>query len=111
MLLPRPIRVDGPKAQVGDEATCVYSRGELVKRVTRVEKPRRYDFVVVGQRLVFGGGIRLTGGSYALQEAGPGTTDVAVTTTFAGMRQPRWLWLPIETAVCHRFHRYLMQAL
>ena len=67
MLLPEPRGTEGSGSAVGNEVRCLYERGFLRKRVTRVDPGRRYDFEVVEQRLTIAGGIRLVGGSYSLR--------------------------------------------
>jgi hypothetical protein len=111
LLLPLPIRTDGAKSEVGDEAMCLYERGHLVKRVTYVDRGRHYDFEVVEQNLAVGGGLKLSGGCYTLRELPGGRTEVAVTTRYLGRRRLGWLWKPIEAAVCHLFHHHLLSAM
>jgi hypothetical protein len=108
LLLPHPVRTEGSKEQVGDVATCVYAQGHLLKQVTRIEAPGLYEFQVIEQHLVFGGGLRLMGGSYALSDVSPDHTKVSVTTRYVSIKKPRRLWKPIEALVCHAFHRYLL---
>lgn len=111
MLLPIPIRTEGVKARVGDEARCLYEGGHLVKRVTLVDPGRRYAFEVTEQALVVGGGVRLWGGEYALREISPRRSEIVVTTRYMSPRRPRWLWRGIEAVVCHAFHRYILRAI
>lgn len=111
LLLPVPIRTEGRKAQVGDEALCLYEGGHLVKRVTQVEPGVRYGFGVVRQELAIGGGLRLHGGWYALRPLAGGRTEVETGTRYASPRRPRWLFQPVEAAVCHLFHRHIMRAM
>ncbi len=105
-----PIRTIGPKSEVGDEALCLYVGGELVKRVTRVVRGETYGFVVAEQRLAFGG-ITLAGGEYMLRALPGGGTEVAIATRYTSRRWPRWLWRPLEAAVCHAFHRHILRAM
>ena len=111
LLLPMPIETAGDKSRVGDEARCLYQGGYLVKRATAVEPERRYAFSVVEQALVVGSGVKLTGGEYTLRQLEPGGTEVELTTRYTSPRRPRWLWGPIERAVCHSFHRHLLRAI
>ncbi len=110
-LLPEPIRTEGKKSEVGDEARCLYVGGHLIKRVTGIERNRRYQFSVVEQELEVGGGIRLSGGEYELRMLDDHTTEVAVTTRYTATRRPRWLWRRIEAFVCHVFHRHILRAM
>jgi hypothetical protein len=111
LLLPLPIRTDGSKSAVGDEAKCLYEGGHLLKRVTHIDPCRHYGFEVVEQDLVVGGGLMLSGGGYKLRELSPRATEVAVTTQYVSHKRPSWLWKPIEATVGHMFHRYLLSAI
>jgi hypothetical protein len=111
LLLPEPLRVEGLRSAVGDEARCVYDRGHLLKRVTGIDPGRRYEFAVVEQSLVIGRGIRLTGGSYTLLALAGGSTRIELETRYVGSVRPRRLWTPLEAAVCHAFHRHILGAM
>ena len=108
LLLPVPIRTDGRVSEVGDEATCVYEGGHLLKRITRIEQGDLYEFEVAEQALSIGGGMRLSGGRYTLRGLPDGRTEVSVETRYVSTRWPRWFWRPLERLVCHWFHRYLL---
>jgi hypothetical protein len=110
-LLPVPLRVVGTKSRVGDEARCIYDRGELVKRVTRLDEGSHLRFDVHEQRLRFGGGVRLLGGSYTLRPLPDALTEVVLETRYRGGRAPRWLWRSVEAAVGHVFHRHILRAM
>ena len=111
LLLPVPIRTEGRKTEVGDEAMCLYEGGHLVKRITGVESGVHYGFAVVEQALPVGGGMRLNSGWYRLHPQPDGTTEVETGTRYLSPRRPRWLFRPIETAVCHMFHRHILSAM
>jgi len=111
LLLPVPIRTVGRKSHVGDEARCLYEGGHLVKRVTEIDRGRRYGFEVVEQDLAIGRGMRLSGGEYTLRALPGGGTEVTTVTRYVSPRLPRWLWKPIETVVCHMFHRHILRAM
>ena len=111
LLLPDPIRVEGRRSAVGDETLCVYDRGHLLKRVTRIVPRRHYGFDVVEQDLAIGREIRLTGGSYTLRELPDGSTRIGLETRYVSPVRPRWLWGLVEAAVCHAFHRHILGAM
>ena len=111
LLLPVPMRTEGRKSRIGDEARCVYSGGHLIKRVTHVEAGRHYRFEIVEQELAIGRGIRLSGGGYTLREIAGGRTEITLATRYVSPRRPRWLWRRIEAAVCHRLHRHILRAM
>lgn len=111
MLLPVPIRTEGAKEEVGDEARCLYEGGYLIKRVTAIEPEKRYAFEIAEQALEVGGGMQLSGGQYEIRELAPGRCELTITTRYTSKRWPRWMWRPIEGAVCHSFHRHLLRAM
>lgn len=108
LLLPVPIGTEGKVSAVGDEATCLYEGGHLLKRITRIEQGDLYEFEVAEQALSVGGGMRLSGGRYTLRGLPDGQTEVAVETRYVSRKWPRWFWRPLEKMVCHLFHRYLL---
>lgn len=111
LLLPAPHRAEGRCSEVGDEIRCVYEKGYLVKRLIRIDRCRYCHFDVVEQELAFGGGIRLTGGSYTLRPLPDGSTRVKLETRYVSPRRPAWFWKPIEASVCHAFHRHILGAM
>lgn len=111
LMLPLPIRAEGRKSEVGDVMTCHYSSGHLIKRVTQVIRGSAHIFEIVEQRLALGGGIEVLGGSYTLRRLADGGTELALTTRYSSPHRPRWLWTPIETLVCHTFHRHILNAM
>jgi hypothetical protein len=111
LLLPRPLRTEGSKAAVGDQATCLYEGGHLLKRVTEIDKHRLYAFSVVEQQLALGRGILLTGGTYEMRALPDNRTELKVTTHYLSRHKPRWLAEPVERFVCHMFHRHLLRSI
>lgn len=111
ILLPVPIRNVGKVSAVGDEVTCLYKGGHLLKRITTIETGTLYEFEVAEQALSFGAGMRLLGGYYRLHTQPDGQTEVSVATRYSSPRWPRWLWTPLEKMVCHCFHRHLLTSM
>lgn len=111
LLLPVPIRNVGEVSKVGDETTCLYQGGHLIKRITKIEKNVRYEFEVAEQALFVGSGMRLCAGHYSLSTLPDGQTEVSVATRYSSPKWPRWLWTPLEKMVCHRFHRHLLRSM
>lgn len=111
LLLPVPIGTEGSKANVGDKVKCLYEGGHLLKRITQIKLNDHYGFDVVEQNLAVGRGLTLSGGSYMLRGLPHGGTEIAVATRYMSLRNPKWLWKPIEAIVCHMFHRHLLLAM
>lgn len=110
LLLPTPRRTQGKQFKTGEAVFCHYSRGYLVKRIVAAIPAQCYSFEVIEQNLRIGRGIRLHSGSYLLEET-PEGTEVSVTTRYLSPHQPRWVWNPLESTVCHAFHRHILRAL
>jgi len=111
LLLPVPVRTEGTKSQVGDDVKCVYECGDLIKRITRIDTTRHYEFEVIEQNLKLGGGLALIGGGYTLRSLAGRGTEVGITTRYVSAMRPGWLWRPIEATACHMFHRHLLSAM
>ena len=111
LLLPVPVRTEGDTSRVGGEARCVYEKGHLVKRATRIDEGELYEFEVAEQELALGGTMRLSGGRYRLREMARDRTEVAIETRYTSTKWPRWLWRPLERFVCHMFHRFLLRTM
>lgn len=111
LLLPVPIRIEGRKSEVGDQPKCLYEGGHILKRITRIEPGRLYEFEVAEQEISVGGGMRLSGGSFALRELEGGATEIALDTRYVSAKRPRWFWAPLERAVFRRFHRHILHAM
>lgn len=111
LLLPVPKGTEGKKSQVGSEAKCLYEGGHLMKRTTNVEEGKVYEFIVAKQALSVGGSMRLSGGRYTLEELPGDRTEVSVETRYTSSKWPRWFWKPLETMVCHWFHRFLLRSM
>ncbi len=109
LLLPTPLGTEGGKFQLGEQVRCFYSRGHLVKALTHIDPGHKLAFRVIEQKIVFGGGIKLVGGHYTLQELPNGSTQVILTTEYYGVRQPRCFWKRVEASVCHVFHRFILR--
>ena len=111
LLLPVPIGTEGKTSKIGNEAKCLYEGGYLLKRTTNIQTDQLYEFEVIEQNLVVGGGMRLSGGRYSLRALPGDRTEVSVETRYLSNRRPRWLWRPLEAMVCHWFHRYLLASM
>ncbi|MGB9067421.1 MAG: hypothetical protein WCC21_02525 [Candidatus Acidiferrales bacterium] len=107
-LLPRPVRAEGVKTRVGTRVCCAYSRGQLVKRITRVEPPHFLQFEVVEQDLGIESCILTFCGSYTLSACGP-ATEVTIMTNYHAYLRPRYLWRPLEAFLIHQLHSHILR--
>jgi len=109
VVLPCPLRTDGDKTTTGSRVYCVYSRGDVIKRISVVEPARLLQFDVVEQNLGIEGCVLAKSGSYRLFPCGEGT-DVALVTNYLAYLHPRCLWRPVEAFLARQLHRHILQA-
>jgi hypothetical protein len=108
LMLPRPMPVLASAADLGQEKTLRYEGGHYARRVVRLERPHRYEFDVVEQRLENDRGVMLLAGHYALRFIDRDHTDLAITTVYSSRLRPRWFMQWVETAVCRRLQNHLL---
>ena len=120
LLLPMPVATAKTQSSVGDEVRCLYHGGHLLKRITRIDVGRHYEFEVIEQNLVIGGGLALIPSNVKIGAVGASIDVLTVrniTAAYVGAGatvsagRNAWLWKPIEQAVCHMFHRHLLAAI
>ncbi len=108
--LPCPVRTQGGGKHEGALVECTYSRGSLVKRITKLERPRLVRFEVLDQRLGIERCLTTVEGSYEFRVHGSGT-EVALTTRYRGHLRPRPLWRPLERLLAHQLHRHILRGM
>ena len=110
VLLPYPVRTEGDKTCVGASIQCTYKGGDMVKRITVVERPHLVQFEVTQQRLGIEGCITTLGGSYEIRSCGD-QTEVVLTTNYRGYLRPRYFWRPLERFLAHELHRHILDGM
>jgi hypothetical protein len=106
-LLPQPTRTEGHKTRVGETVRCIYTQGDLVKRIITVEPPHALQFEVIAQRLGIERCILTLGGSYQIHRCGD-AADVVLTTNYWAYLRPRFLWRPVEAFLVGKLHRHIV---
>lgn len=110
VFLPRPVRTEGRKTEVGALIRCTYDGGLLIKRITAVEPARLVRFEVLEQRLGVDDCVSMGEGSYEIRRDGDGS-EVVLTTWYRGHLRPRWLWRPLERYLGHAVHRHILEGM
>jgi hypothetical protein len=110
ILLPRPIRSEGEKIQVGAIVRCVYEGGHIVKRTTAAEPGRLLRFEVLEQNLGIENCVSMGEGSYEIRTADRGS-EVCLTTHYRGHLRPRALARSFERILAHRVHRHILEGM
>jgi uncharacterized protein YndB with AHSA1/START domain len=111
LMLPRPLPATALMRAEGDETTLRYEDGHYAKRVSKLEPEHHYEFDVIDQRLASDRGVTLLSGAYTLRELSDKQTDLAITTRYASRIGPRWIAKPMETFLCRRLHKHLLDAI
>jgi hypothetical protein len=110
-MLPRPLPATASMRAEGDETILRYQDGHYAKRVSKVEPNHHYKFDVIDQRLASDRGVTLLSGAYTLRELAAKQTDLAITTRYTSRIGPRWIAEPIESFLCRRLHKHLLDAI
>ena len=111
LALPKPLRSDGRKSQVGDVVRCIYDRGRLCKQVTEITPERKLAFNVVEQHLHFEHDVKLQSGRFEFIPVGPRKTRIVLTTRYERLCWPEWFWEPIERKVIHTLHEHVIEGI
>ena len=111
LAMPRPVRTEGRKSQPGDVTRCIYTKGYIVKRITRAEPGRELAFEIDEQSIHFEHDVRLRGGSFELRDLGDGRTEVVLTTRYQRWLRPAAVWQPIEETVIHELHNHVLEGM
>jgi hypothetical protein len=108
--LPRPLGTRGEANEVGDVKTCLYDKGHLRKRVTRLEPPSLLIFEVIEQVGIEDHSVRLIDGSFELAPLGPHAerTELTLTTRYAPLLAARPFWRPFEHHLTRALHDHVL---
>jgi hypothetical protein len=110
LFMPIPVRTEGGKGRPGATIRCIYRSGDLTKRITAIDSPRRIDFEVLDQRLGIEGCAIARVGSYEITPASVGC-NVVLTTNYTAFLHPRPFWRPIERLLTHQLHRHVLNGM
>ncbi len=108
LLLPKPLYTTGGTQNVGDIKYCVYSKGRLVKRITKREEHKLLAFEVIEQKQIETRSIRLTGGEFRFEAVGPEQTRVTLATEYEPLLGPRFAWQWAELWATHTLHQHVL---
>ena len=106
--LPRPLRTEGRSAHVGDIKYCIYSKGRLVKKVTRRVEGRLLAFDVIGQDKIEVRSVRLTAGEFRFVSLAVDQTRVTLVTRYQPLLGPRFAWRWAERWATHSLHHHVL---
>jgi hypothetical protein len=110
IFMPIPVRTEGAKTSAGATVRCIYTRGDLTKRITSIKAPRCIQFEVLDQRLGIERCAVARGGSYEIAPSGTGA-DVLLYTNYTAYLHPRSLWRPLEKLVVHQLHSHVLNGM
>jgi hypothetical protein len=96
---------------VGDVVRCVYSEGQLRKRITVFEPGRRLAFDVIEQSGVEDRSAELRRGSFDFEALGDGRSRVTLTTVYRPLLTARTAWRPFEQQLAHVLHDHVLDGM
>ncbi len=110
---PKPMYTKGEIKKVGDITTCVYDRGYLVKRTTKIHQSlsKSYlEFDVIEQVNIENKAITLTSGSFTLENLSleEGSMKLELRTNYKPKLTPRWIWRPLEKIIAGSLHGHVV---
>ncbi|HZN32188.1 MAG TPA: hypothetical protein VFB80_00165 [Pirellulaceae bacterium] len=111
LALPKPIRSQGDKQKPGEVVTCFYDCGEIKKRISQVEPPRRLAFDVVSVRMRSENYANLKDGGFEISPVGDKQSRITLTTRFERKLRPAFIWEPIERRVIHTLHGHVLEGM
>jgi hypothetical protein len=95
MGLPRPMRCELDKAEVGGQRVCFFDQGQINQEVTQWQRPHTMALKVTGNTLPGRHWLTFVGAGYDLSTAGT-QTKIVRHTTIKTRLYPRWYWRPLE---------------
>ena len=110
IFMPTPVLTRGTKSHAGAIVECMYTSGDLLKRITEVDLGRAIRFDVLDQHLGIESCAVALGGSYEIHLHGRGTT-VVLTTKYRAFLHPRPIWRPLEKLISTQLHRHVLKGM
>ena len=111
LALPQPIRSEGSKQKEGETVTCFYNCGEIKKRISKVDAPRKLAFDVVDIQMRSENYAKLKDGSFEIEPLGAKQCRITLTTRFERKLHPSFFWEPIEHQVIHTLHGHVLEGM
>lgn len=108
LFLPTPLAVEGERESPGDLTTCVYTNGELVKRVREADPARELAFDVVEQTIGLERVVHLEDGAFLLAPGDNGGTVLTLETRYRSAMRPRFAWRWSERLAVHQLHAHVI---
>ncbi|MCE9525023.1 MAG: hypothetical protein K8R36_03100, partial [Planctomycetales bacterium] len=106
-----PIRSEGSKQKEGEVVTCFYNCGEIKKRISKVDAPRKLAFDVVDIQMRSENYAKLKDGSFEIEPVGDKQCRILLTTRFERKLHPAFFWEPIEHKVIHTLHGHVLEGM
>lgn len=109
--LATPVSSEGVLTGIGDQRTCHYTTGRIVKQVTAFDPPNHLSFDVIEQTDVYEHDAQLIGGSFEFIRVDENTTRILLTTTYRPRLSPRFAWEPFERFAVRGLHNHVLEGI
>lgn len=109
--LPIPQKCILHEEKIGGLRTCYFEGGEIVERITELEKGKVLKMDVIDYQLTGRKWLGFKEAIYLFDELEDGTTKMTRITTYTSELYPRFYWQPFETLGIEQEHEYVFNNL
>ncbi|CAM3624239.1 polyketide cyclase [Pontibacter korlensis] len=109
--LPVPQKCVVSEEKVGGLRTCYFERGQIIERITELEKGRILRMNVIDYQLTGRSWLGFEEASYTFEELKNGGCRMIRTTTYTSVLYPRFYWQPLEKIGIEQEHEYVFNNL
>lgn len=109
--LPIPHKCILHEEKIGGLRTCYFEGGQIVERITELEKGKVLKMDVIDYQLTGRKWLRFKEAIYLFDELEDGTTKMTRITTYTSALYPRFYWQPLEKLGIEQEHEYVFNNL
>ncbi|MFK7951102.1 MAG: polyketide cyclase [Saprospiraceae bacterium] len=109
--LPIPQKCILEKEAIGGLRTCYFEGGQIVERITALEKGKLLQMDVIDYQLTGRKWLGFKEAIYTFEDLGNGQSKMIRTTTYSSELYPRFYWQPLEKIGIEQEHEYVFNNL
>lgn len=112
--LPIPYKCVLANEEVGGIRTCYFEGGQIVERITEMERGKMLRMDVIGYELMAAKWLRFRQATYTFEVVGPPQchlTKMTRITSYSSALRPRFYWAPLEQIGIQQEHEYVFASL
>ncbi|MEJ2004367.1 MAG: polyketide cyclase [Cyclobacteriaceae bacterium] len=109
--LPVPHKCVLHEEKIGGLRTCYFEGGQIVERITALEKGKLLKMDVIDYQLTGRKWLKFKEAIYEFREIEPGKTQMTRITTYSSELRPRFYWQPLEEKGIEQEHEFVFRSL